>query len=52
MSDGNFTDAVGIPTLDSIDARGRGLHTLGEHIYIASLVERAQLMAGLLTRLS
>lgn len=50
-SDGNFTGALGIPTLDSIGVRGAGLHTLGEHIQIDSLVERAQLMAGLLTRL-
>lgn len=51
-SDGNFTGAMGIPTLDSIGARGRGLHTLDEHIFIDSLVERAKLMAGLLMRLS
>lgn len=51
-SDGNFTGALGIPTLDSIGVRGAGLHTLNEHIEIDSLVERAQLMAGLLVRLS
>ncbi len=50
-SDGNFTGAMGIPTLDSIGVRGRGLHTLDEHIFIDSLVERAQLMAGMLLRL-
>lgn len=50
-SDGNFTGALGIPTLDSIGVRGKGLHTLYEHIEIASLTERAQLFAGLLTRL-
>ncbi|WP_157014385.1 M20/M25/M40 family metallo-hydrolase [Mesorhizobium xinjiangense] len=50
-SDGNFTGALGIPTLDSIGVRGAGLHTLGEYIEIDSLVERARLMAGLLTRL-
>ena len=50
-SDGNFTGALGIPTLDSIGVRGAGLHTLGEHIEIDSLVERAQLIAGLLMRL-
>ena len=47
-SDGNFTGAMGIPTLDSIGVRGRGLHTLEEHIFIDSLEERARLMAGLL----
>ncbi|MBS8259535.1 M20/M25/M40 family metallo-hydrolase [Roseibium polysiphoniae] len=51
-SDGNFTGAMGVPTLDSIGVRGRGLHTLDEHIYIDSLVERAQLMAGMLMRLA
>jgi glutamate carboxypeptidase len=51
-SDGNFTGALGIPTLDSIGVRGSGLHTLNEHIEIASLVERAQLIAGLLMRLT
>jgi glutamate carboxypeptidase len=50
-SDGNFTGALGIPTLDSLGVRGKGAHTLDEHIEIASLVERAQLMAKLLTRI-
>lgn len=50
-SDGNFTGALGIPTLDSIGVRGAGLHTLGEYIEVDSLVERAQLIAGLLMRL-
>lgn len=49
-SDGNFTGALGIPTLDSIGVRGAGLHTLGEYIEVDSLVERAQLIAGLLMR--
>jgi glutamate carboxypeptidase len=50
-SDGNFTGAMGIPTLDSLGVRGAGLHTLNEHIQVDSLVERARLMAGLLMRL-
>jgi glutamate carboxypeptidase len=50
-SDGNFTGALGIPTLDSIGVRGAGLHTLGEYIEVDSLVERAQLIAALLMRL-
>ncbi|MBC67188.1 MAG: carboxypeptidase, partial [Rhodobacteraceae bacterium] len=33
-SDGNFTGAMGIPTLDSLGVRGQGLHTLHEHIYV------------------
>ncbi|MFN3276572.1 MAG: M20/M25/M40 family metallo-hydrolase [Paracoccus sp. (in: a-proteobacteria)] len=51
-SDGNFTGAMGVPTLDSIGVRGRGLHTLDEHIEIASLPERARLAAGLLTQIA
>jgi len=51
-SDGNFTGYMGIPTLDSIGVRGKGLHTLNEHIEVASLVERARLMAGLLMHLT
>ena len=51
-SDGNFTGAMGIPTLDSLGARGAGLHTLNEHIFVDSLPERGRLMAGLLATLS
>ena len=50
-SDGNFTGAMGIPTLDSLGVRGKGLHTLNEHINVDSLVDGARLMAGLLLRL-
>ena len=51
-SDGNFTGYLGIPTLDGLGVKGAGLHTLNEHIEIASLVERARLIAGLLMRVS
>jgi glutamate carboxypeptidase len=50
-SDGNFTGAMGIPTLDGLGAKGEGQHTLGEHIEVASLAERGRLMAGLLATL-
>ena len=50
-SDGNFTGALGIPTLDSIGVRGAGLHTLDEHIEVDSLAERARLTAAMLMRL-
>ena len=43
---------LGLPTLDSIGVRGKGLHTLQEHIYIDSLTERAKLAAGLFCRLT
>jgi glutamate carboxypeptidase len=51
-SDGNFTGALGITTLDGLGPRGEGTHTLDEHIVISSLPERGRLLAGLLARLS
>jgi glutamate carboxypeptidase len=51
-SDGNFTGALGIPTLDGLGPRGEGPHTLDEHIVIPSLAERGRLLAGLLARIS
>ncbi|MGJ4903613.1 M20/M25/M40 family metallo-hydrolase [Bradyrhizobium sp. HKCCYLRH2060] len=50
-SDGNFTGALGIPTLDGLGVRGTDMHTLNEHIEIDSLAERGRLMAGLLATL-
>jgi glutamate carboxypeptidase len=51
-SDGNFTGAMGVPTLDGLGVEGAGLHTLGEHIVIDSLVPRGRLLAGLLATVS
>jgi glutamate carboxypeptidase len=50
-SDGNFTAALGVPTLDGLGARGGGAHAADEHIVVNSLVERARLLLLLLTRL-
>jgi glutamate carboxypeptidase len=50
-SDGNFTGAMGVPTLDGLGAAGAGAHTLNEHIEVDSLVGRGRLMAGLLAEL-
>lgn len=47
-SDGNFTAALGIPTLDGLGPVGDGAHSPREHIKINSLSERAALLAGLL----
>lgn len=47
-SDGNFTAGAGCPTLDGLGARGDGLHTSAEYIEVASLPERAALLARLL----
>ncbi len=47
-SDGNFTGAMGVPTLDGLGIAGALMHTLEEHILIDSIVPRARLLAGLL----
>lgn len=49
-SDGNFTGAMGIPTLDGLGVAGALMHTLEEHLLIDSIVPRAWLLAGLLLR--
>lgn len=51
-SDGNFTGALGIPTLDGLGAVGAGVHTLEEHVLISELLPRARLFAGLLAGLA
>jgi glutamate carboxypeptidase len=51
-SDGNFTAALGIPTLDGLGATGDGAHALDEHVIVADLPWRAALIAGLITSLS
>ncbi len=47
-SDGNFTAAMGIPTLDGLGAHGDGAHTLQEHIIIDSLPRQAAVVAAIL----
>lgn len=39
-SDGNFTGAIGVPTLDGLGAVGAGAHALGEHIVLSDLSKR------------
>ena len=51
-SDGNFTGALGVPTLDGLGAIGGGAHATDEHIVIGQLPRRAALAAGLLRRLA
>ncbi len=46
-SDGNFTGALGIPTLDGLGADGAGAHAIDEYIFYSSLVERCRLMIRL-----
>jgi glutamate carboxypeptidase len=50
-SDGNFTGALGVPTLDGLGVMGGGAHTHDEHILASSLVPRATLLARLLADL-
>jgi glutamate carboxypeptidase len=50
-SDGNFTGALGVPTLDGLGPMGDGAHALHEHVVEADLAWRAALLAVLLTRL-
>ena len=47
-SDGNFTAALGVPTLDGLGVVGDGGHALHEHVILSSLPERAALLAGLI----
>lgn len=48
-SDGNFTAALGLPTLDGLGATGAGIHARHEHILIAGIVPRAALVAGMIS---
>jgi glutamate carboxypeptidase len=50
-SDGNFTGALGVPTLDGIGVCGGAFHTAQEHLLVSSLVPRARLIAELLRSL-
>jgi glutamate carboxypeptidase len=47
-SDGNFTSALGIPTLDGLGAVGEGAHAANESIVLNELQRRTALLAGLI----
>ena len=49
-SDGNFTSALGVPTLDGLGAVGEGAHARHESVVVEHLAPRTALLAGLLTR--
>lgn len=51
-TDGSLTQAVGLPTLDSLGIAGTGAHSNREQARLSSLLERAQLSAVLIRRLS
>jgi glutamate carboxypeptidase len=48
-SDGSLVAALGVPVLDGLGPLGDGAHTEDEYVIIASLPERAALLAALLT---
>ncbi|MEY2995524.1 MAG: hypothetical protein RLZZ39_349, partial [Actinomycetota bacterium] len=50
-SDGNFTAAAGVPTLDGMGAVGGGAHADHEWIDVEAMPARALLVTNLLTRL-
>ena len=50
-SDGNFTAALGIPTLDGLGGVGDGVHAVHEHVIIRELPRRAALLAALIANL-
>jgi glutamate carboxypeptidase len=51
-SDGNLTAGIGVRTLDGLGAVGGNPHALGEHVVVASMPERAALVAALVEELA
>ena len=50
-SDGNFTAAIGVKTLDGLGAVGGGAHGVNEHVIVDSIPFRTALLAGIASRL-
>lgn len=50
-SDGNFTAALGVPTLDGLGIDGEGIHALNEHIRVEAVAPRTALFARLVEKL-
>ncbi|MER6310691.1 M20 family metallopeptidase [Streptomyces sp. NPDC001657] len=50
-SDGNFTAALGVPTLDGLGAVGGGAHADHEYLVVDTMAERAHLVTGLVKAL-
>ena len=51
-SDGNFTAALGIPTLDGLGAVGEGAHAAHESILTDRITDRIQLLARLVAAIA
>jgi glutamate carboxypeptidase len=50
-SDGNFTAAMGLPTLDGLGGVGEGAHAKHESVLLSELPRRAALLSGLIARI-
>jgi glutamate carboxypeptidase len=50
-SDGNFTAAIGVPTLDGLGAVGGGAHADHEYVVVDTMPGRAALVAGIVERI-
>ena len=50
-SDGNFTAALGIPTLDGLGAVGEGAHAVNESLLVNRIADRTAVLAGLVAAL-
>ena len=50
-SDGNFTGALGIPTLDGLGPVGGGAHARDEHVLVAEMQPRAEMVSRLVASL-
>jgi glutamate carboxypeptidase len=50
-SDGNFTGAIGVPTLDGLGAVGDGAHAEGEYVEVAMMSGRTALLRALIERI-
>ncbi len=50
-SDGNFTGALGVPTLDGLGPESSGHSGRSEHIVIDSLARRGAILAGIISGL-
>lgn len=50
-SDGNFTAALGVPTLDGLGAVGEGAHARNESIFVNRIADRTALLAKLVAAL-
>lgn len=51
-SDGNFTAAIGVPTLDGLGAVGGGAHADHEFVLVDTMIDRSRLVAAIITSLT